>query len=196
MIWRLLLFLMFLALPTAAAAVETPRGYYTQLEFIYQGQQLSFGPFVGYYFRPATGDDLTRLEFRCYNERQFYADQLPADTLLFEGEAVLSSLPRVRALPRSNARIEPVFFAQAPPEWIQSRPAPQEQFVHFHSAYDSTGPSYSGYWLRHQPVSSFTYNMGGRVDKSSPLDHQTDPEAPQRFPHIVEFDSGPKQALK
>lgn len=190
--WRLLLFIC-LALPTAAAAVETPRGYYSRLEIIHQGQRLSFGPFVGYYFRPKNGDDLVRLEFRCYNERQFYTDQLPADALLFKGEAVLTSLPRVRELPRSNARIEPVFFAQAPPEWLQSRPAPQEQFVHFHSAYDPTGPSYTGYWLRHQPVSSFTYNMGGRVDKSSPLYHRAGLDVPQRFPHIVEFDAGPKE---
>lgn len=160
MIWRLVL-LMCLVLPTVAVAVETPRGYYTQLEFLYQAQRLSFGPFVGYYFRPENGDDLTRLKFRCYNERQFYTDQLPADTLLFEGEAMLSSLPRVRALPRTDTRIEPVFFAEAPPEWIQARPAPQDHFVHFHSAYDATGPSYTGYWLRHQPVRSFTYNMGG-----------------------------------
>lgn len=189
--WRLLL-LMCLALPIPAAAVETPRGYYSQLEFIHQGQRLSFGPFVGYYFKPKNGDDLTRLEFRCYNERQFYTDQLPADTLLFKGEAVVSSLSRVRALPRSNARIEPVFFGQAPAEWIQSRPAPQDQFVHFHSAYDTNGPSYTGYWLRHQAVNRFIYNMGGRVGQGSPLYHQAEPDAPQRFPHIVEFDAGPK----
>lgn len=189
MIWRLVL-LMCLVLPTVAVAVETPRGYYTQLEFLYQAQRLSFGPFVGYYFRPENGDDLTRLKFRCYNERQFYTDQLPADTLLFEGEAVLSSLPRVRALPRTDARIEPVFFAEAPPEWIQARPAPQNQFVHFHSAYDATGPSYTGYWLRHQPVRAFTYNMGGRVGEDSPLYHQATPGAPQRFPRIFEFDAG------
>lgn len=192
MIWRLLLLLGYLmTLPTSVAvAVETPRGFYAQLEFFYHGQQLSFGPFVGYYFRPAKGDDLTRLEFRCYNERRFYTDQRPEGALLFEGEAVLSSLPRVRALPHSDARIEPVFFDQAPPEWLQSRPAPQEQFVHFHSAYDSSGPSYAGYWLRHRPVSSFTYNMGGRVGEGSPLYHQADPDAPQRFPHIIEFDAG------
>jgi hypothetical protein len=193
MIWRLLLLLMSLMFPIAAAAVETPRGYYSQLEFIYQGEQLSFGPFVGYYFKPDNGDDLAQLEFRCYNERQFYTDQLPADALLFKGVALLSSLPKVRALPHSNARIEPVFFPQAPPEWLQSRPNPQKQFVHFHSAYDSSGPSYSGYWLRHQPVSSFIYNMGGRVGENSPLYHRATPDAPQRFPHIIEFDAGPKK---
>jgi hypothetical protein len=189
MIWRLLL-LMCLVMPTTSAAMETPRGYYPQLEFFYQGQWLSFGPFVGYYFRPENGDDVTRLKFRCYNERRFYTDQLPADTLLFEGKAVLSSLPRVRALPRSDARIEPVFFAEAPLEWLQTRPAPRDQFVHFHSAYGATGPSYTGYWLSHQPVRSFIYNMGGRVGKDSPLYHQAVPDEPQRFPHIIEFDAG------
>lgn len=190
MIWRLCL-LLCLLLPAVSAAVETPRGYYTQLEFLYHGQRLFFGPFVGYYFRPEKGADLTRLTFRCYNERQFYTDQLPADALLFEGEALLSSLPRVHALPRSDARIEPIFFAAAPPEWLQSRPAPQVEFVHFHSAYDYSGPSYTGYWLRHQPVRSFIYNMGGRVAEDSPLYHQAMPDDPRGFPQIIEFDAGP-----
>jgi hypothetical protein len=186
----LLALLVCLGLPAVAPAVATPRGYYPQLELLYQGQQLSFGPFVGYYFRPENGDDLTRLRFRCYNERQFYTDQLPADTLLFEGEAILSSLPRVQAQARSDARIEPVFFAEAPPEWLETRPAPQDQFVHFHSAYSASGPSYTGYWLRHQPVRSFIYNMGGRVGADSPLYHQATPGEPQHFPHIIEFDAG------
>ena len=187
---RRLVLLMCLLVPTFAPAVETPRGFYPQLEFVHQGQLLTFGPFVGYYFRPEKGDDLTRLKFRCYNERQFYTDQLPADALLFEGEAVLSSLPQVRSLPAGNARIEPIFFVEAPSEWLQSRPSPQDKFVHFHSAYSATGPSYTGYWLRHQPVRSFTYNMGGRVGEDSPLYHQARPDVPQGFPHIIEFDAG------
>ena len=187
---RFLLLLICLLVPTALAAVEAPRGYYAQLEFIHEGQRLTFGPFVGYYFRPEQGDDLTRLIFRCYNERQFYTDQLPVNTLLFEGEAVLRSLPQIRALPQTDVRIEPIFFAEAPPEWLQSRPDPQDQFVHFHSAYSASGPSYTGYWLRHQPVVSFTYNMGGRVTADSPLYHQAAPGAPQHFPHIIEFDAG------
>jgi len=189
MIWRLLLLLCLL--PTISAAVDTPRGFYTQLEFIYQGQRLSFGPFVGYYFRPENGADLTRLTFRCYNERQFYSDQLPADALLFTGDAVLSTLPRVRALPQGPARIEPTFFADAPPQWLQTRPEPQQEFVHFHSAYDFNGPSYTGYWLRHQPATRFSYNMGGRISEDSPLYHQAVPGEAQRFPHIIEFDAGP-----
>lgn len=186
----LLVLLVCLGLPTVAPAVETPRGYYPQLELLHQGQQLSFGPFVGYYFRPESGDDLTRLRFRCYNERQFYTDQLPADALLFEGEAILGSLPQVQALVRSDARIEPVFFTEAPPEWLEARPEPQDQFVHFHSAYSASGPSFTGYWLRHQPVRSFLYNMGGRIGADSPLYHQATPDEPQRFPHIIEFDAG------
>lgn len=185
------LLLIWLVVPAVATAVEAPRGYYARLEILDQGRRLSFGPFVGYYFRPENGDDLTRLRFRCYNERGFYTDQLPADTLLFEGEAVLGSLPPVRPLPRGDGRIEPVFFAESPPEWLRTRPKPQDHFVHFHSAYDAAGPSYTGYWLRHRPVSSFTYNMGGRIDEDSPLYHQAEPETPQRFPHIVEFDAGP-----
>lgn len=195
MIWRLLL-LCFLLWPALAGSVETPRGYYSQLEFSFQGQRLSFGPFVGYYFKPYRGDDLERLEFRCYNERQFYTDQLPADALLFTGEALLGSLPQVRALPSSGARIEPVFFTEAPPEWLQSRPAPQSEFVHFHSAYDATGPSYTGYWFSHQPASSFVYNMGGRIGEGSPLYHQAVPGAPQRFPHIIEFDAGMRKEIQ
>lgn len=192
----LLLFLICILLPAQSLAMETPRGFYTQLEFIYRGQRLSFGPFVGYYFKPRKGDDLTQLEFRCYNERQFYTDDLKADMLLFKGEAVLSALPRVRALPRSNARIEPVFFDKAPVEWLQSRPSPQNEFVHFHSAYDATGASYSGYWLRHQPVVGFIYNMGGRVDDDSPLYHKANPDKPHRFPHIIEFDNGPRRSTE
>lgn len=193
--WWLLLCLLLSALPATAATesrLATPRGYYRQLEFIYHGQQLSFGPFVGYFFKPQNGDDLTRLDVLCYNERQFYTDQLPTDSLLFKGEALLATLARVRAIPPATQRITPIFFDQAPPQWLQSRPAPQEQFLHFHSAYDRNSAVYTGYWLRHQPVSAFTYNMGGRVGKDSPLYHQAEPGAPERFPRIIEFDAGPR----
>lgn len=192
--WWLLLCLL-LALPAATIAenrLEPPRGYYRQLEFVYHGQRLSFGPFIGYFFKPQDGDNLTRLDVLSYNERQFYTDQLPTDSLLFKGEAVLATLDRVRAIPPAEQRITPIFFDQAPPQWLQGRPTPQEQFIHFHSAYDHNGAVYTGYWLRHQPVSTFTYNMGGRVGKSSPLYHQAEPGAPQRFPRIIEFDAGPR----
>jgi hypothetical protein len=193
--WWLLLCVLLSTLPGTVAAenrLETPRGYYRQLEFLYHGQRLSFGPFVGYFFKPQNGDDLSRLDVLSYNERQFYTDQLPADSLLFKGEAILATLAEVRAIPPAAQRITPIFFEQAPPQWLQERPAPQEAFLHFHSAYDRNGAVYTGYWLRHQPVSSFTYNMGGRVGKDSPLYHQAKPGAPQRFPRIIEFDAGPR----
>lgn len=195
----LLLLGLLLALPamvTAESRLETPRGFYRQLEFLYHGQQLSFGPFVGYFFKPHKGDDLTRLDVLSYNEGQFYTDQLPADSLLFKGEAVLATLARVRAIPAATQRITPIFFDQAPPEWLQVRPLPQDEFLHFHSAYDRNGAVYTGYWLRHQPVSPFIYNMGGRVGKDSPLYHQAEPGVPQRFPQIIEFDAGPRRGTE
>ncbi|MBE1427410.1 hypothetical protein H4684_004107 [Desulfomicrobium macestii] len=185
--------LLMLSVPSQILAADLipPRGYYARLEFTHQGQSLSFGPFVGYYFKPLQGDDLSRLTFVCYNEGQFYTDQLPDDTLLYRGEAVLSTLARVRPLPRSEQRITPLFFADAPQPWLQQRPTPQEEYLHFHSAYDQSGAVYSGYWLRHEPVTTFSYNMGGRLSKDSPLRHQAKPGDAQNFPRIIEFDKGP-----
>jgi hypothetical protein len=174
-----------------AADLTPPRGYYARLEFIHQGQSLSFGPFIGYYFKPQQGDDLSRLTFVCYNEGQFYTDQLPDDALLYRGEAELSTLAKVRPLPRGEQRITPLFFADAPPAWLQQRPTPQEEFLHFHSAHDQSGAVYSGYWLRHEPVTAFSYNMGGRLSKDSPLLHNAKPGEAQNFPRIIEFDKGP-----
>lgn len=184
--------LLLLGLAVLPCVAETPRGYYARLELTYEGRRLTFGPFVGYYFKPRKADDLTQLSFRCYNERQFYTDQLPAGALLFEGEAALGSLAQVRPLPRGEGRITPVFFDEAPSEWLEGRPAPQEEFLHFHSAYDREGPVHAGFWLRHRPVRTFIYNMGGRVDETSPLYHVAEPGAPQRFPRIIEFDAGPR----
>jgi hypothetical protein len=174
-----------------ASDLTPPRGYYAQLEFIHQGQSLSFGPFIGYYFKPLQGDDVTRLTFVCYNEGQFYTDQLPDDALLYRGEAVLSTLENVRRLPHSDQRITPLFFSEAPPAWLQQRPAPQEEYLHFHSAYDRSGAVSSGYWLRHEPVTAFSYNMGGRLSEDSPLRHQAKPGDARNFPRIIEFDKGP-----
>ncbi len=186
-----LLLMLSVSSQAPAADLAPPRGYYAQLEFIHQGQGLSFGPFVGYYFKPQQGDDVTRLTFVCYNEGQFYTDQLPEDAMLYRGEAVLSTLEKVRPLPRSDQRITPLFFDDAPPAWLQQRPSPQEEYLHFHSAYDRSGAVYSGYWLRHEPVTAFSYNMGGRLSKDSPLRHQAKPGHAQNFPRIIEFDKGP-----
>ncbi len=170
---------------------EVPRGYYSQLEFVHNGQQLGFGPFVGYYFKPVIFDDMERLHFICYNERQFYSDEIPANERLFEGEAVMTTLSDNTPMPDAQQRINPVFLKQTPAGWLETRPEPKEKFVHFHSAYNQSGAVYTGYWLQHSATQEFTYNMGGRVDKSSPLYHQAKPGEESNFPGIVEFDYGP-----
>lgn len=175
---------------TVSASVEIPRGYYAQLEIAHQGRTLTFGPFVGYYFKPISGADTSHLKFMCYNEKQFYTDGLPADALLFRGEAVLTTLPDTHPIPDRGQRITPVFASEAPAAWLETRPEPQEQFVHFHSTYDHSGATYTGYWLRHNSVTDFVYNMGGRLNKDSPLYHKVNPQSPGSFPAIVEFDRG------
>ncbi|HKK32272.1 MAG TPA: hypothetical protein VJ934_01760 [Desulfomicrobiaceae bacterium] len=172
---------------------SVPRGYYDRIEIIHQGRTLSFGPFVGYYFKPVRADDLTRLQVICFNERGFYTDDLPVNARLFQGEAVLTTLPEVSAIPRSKNRITPIFFDNAPEAWLTSRPSPKEEFVHFHSAYTGTGAVFTGYWIRHQAVSEFTYDMGGRIRKESPLYHRAGPGTEGAFPHIIEFDRGPEK---
>ena len=176
---------------TGTEQPEIPRGYYARLELVADGKQLSFGPFVGYYFKPVTGDRLDRLEFVCYNERGFYTDEAARNALLFRGEARLTTLPEEIPLPEAADRIEPLFFAEAPAEWLATRPEPATEYVHFHSAYSPRAASHTGYWLRHEPVIAFTYNMGGRLDATSPLYHHAEPGSPERFPQIIEFDHGP-----
>ncbi|MFU8855962.1 MAG: hypothetical protein ACNA8S_03035 [Deferrisomatales bacterium] len=173
--------------------LSVPRGYVPRLELSFEGHQYGFGPFVGYYFRPDDPADLTRLRFVCYNERGFYASDAPVNALLYEGEAVLARLPEgPQALLRGPGdRIEPLFFDEAPPEWLATRPEPQEEFVHFHSAYDAVGPALVGYWLRHVAVRGFTYDMGGRVGPGGPLYHAVPPGPDLEFPRIIEFDRGP-----
>jgi hypothetical protein len=121
---------------------------------------------------------------------QFYTDDLPGEALLFRGEAQLTTLPDVRPIPRSDQRIIPVFAPDAPAEWLATRPAPQNEFVHFHSTYDHGGATYTGYWLRHDPVRKFTYNMRGRLSEDSPLYHEVEPGSSPDFPAIIEFDRG------
>ena len=95
------------------------------------------------------------------------------------------------ALPRGAERIQPVFPKDIPPGWLATRPPPQEEFVHFHSAYDATGPVRTGYWLRHRAVAAFTYDMGGRVNAGSVLYHRVERGTDLTFPPLVEFDRGP-----
>lgn len=177
--------------PLDAAAPAVPRGYYARLELLHEGRQLAFGPFVGYYFKPLRPDDLSRLQLLCFNERGFYTDQLPVNVRLFEGDAVLAELDASWPMPQPKQRINPVFFDQAPPTWLAGRPEPNEEFLHFHSAYDQRGAVYTGFWLRHRPVAAFTYNMGGRVGEASPLYHRAEPGHAGAFPRIIEFDQGP-----
>lgn len=177
------------------AALKVPRGYVARLEVVHEGQRFRFGPFVGYYFRPTDPQHLQQLNFVVFNEEQFYTLDLPASAKLFEGQAVFAEIPATgRTLPgvASNQRINPVFFEQAPQPWLQSRPSPREEFVHFHSCYNTRGSVRYGYWLRHVGAAEFTYDMGGRVDADSPLYHRVEKGVDRRFARIVEFDRGPR----
>lgn len=173
--------------------LDVPHGYLATLEVSAEGGRYGFGPFVGYYFRPEDPADLTRLRFLCFNERGFYASDAPVNALLYEGEARLAVLPAGEgAVPGDAERIQPVFFPDAPAGWLATRPEPRDEFLHFHSAYDATGPARVGYWLRHVAARAFTYDMGGRVDRGGPLHHAVTPGPDLAFPRIVEFDRGPR----
>jgi hypothetical protein len=168
-----------------------PRGYVDFLEVEVEGRLYGFGPFVGYYFRPEKPGSLERVAFICNNERSYYTKDLPEGARLFRGSGVLTRLPDMGLEPPGQApRIRPVFFPQAPKEWLATRPAPQDEYPHFHSLHDRGGPAYIGYWLRHVAETDFTYDMGGRVGPSSPLYHKVKKGVDRDFPRIVEFDKG------
>lgn len=172
--------------------LDIPRGYMAILTVEQEGRVYGFGPFVGYYFRPGDPHDLSRLRFVCFNEGGFYSAEAAKNERLFEGEAILVSLPDIGVKPPSGSeRIQPVFFGDAPAAWLETRPEPQNEFVHFHSCYDARGPVLRGYWLRHKGVVDFTYDMGGRVGPDSPLYHEVRKGVDRDFARIVEFDSGP-----
>jgi hypothetical protein len=171
--------------------LKVPKGYLPVLEIEVKDRLLGFGPFVGYYFKPENLGDFTRLKFVCFNERRFYSADIAENAQLFEGQAVLTRLADVNIkLPDAN-RINPIYFSEAPPQWLQSRPDPKEQFVHFHSCYDSQGPVLTGYWIRHVAMAAFTYDMGGRVGPDSVLYHKVMPGSDKAFARIIEFDRGP-----
>lgn len=173
---------------------DPPHGALQKLTIIRDGTKLGFGPFKGYWFVPANPRDLKRLLFSCYNVDGFYSSDAPENALLFTGEAVLTELPPdPAAVPDSGGRIRPVFFPEAPAGWPATRPAPQQRFRHFHSAYDATGAVFTGYWLSHNATRSFTYDMGGRVGPDSPLYHEVAPGPDLSFSRIVEFDFGPSE---
>jgi hypothetical protein len=170
--------------------LEVPRGYVDRLEINHGGSILKFGPFVGYYFKPQNIDDLTRLTFLCYNKDSFYTKDLAENALLFKGDAVFKELSDTGfSLPSEN-RINPVFFSDVPGVWLEQRPKPKNEYLHFHSCYDSQGPVLAGYWIRHTSEKTFTYDMGGRIGKESPLYHAVTPGIDKRFARVVEFDRG------
>lgn len=175
------------------AAPDLPRGYTEVLCLDSRGSRYCFGPFVGYYFKPVDPGDLSRLKFICLNEEGFYTSDLPDNSRIFEGEARLARLPDTGDPLPDTARISPVFFKDAPRAWRNSRPGPRNEFVHFHSCYDSQGPVLTGFWLRHRALADFTYDMGGRVGESSPLYHRTFSGPDRAFPRLIEFDRGPGQ---
>ncbi|GAB4259111.1 MAG: hypothetical protein Kow0092_07090 [Deferrisomatales bacterium] len=170
---------------------EMPRGYLRRLELVHEGRLLGFGPFVGYGFRPVVPGRFDRLEFVCLNEGGFYSSDAPEGARLFEGEAVLATLPAEGKIPPGPERIRPVFFGEAPAPWLETRPG--SLFRHFHSCHDANGPVRTGYWLLHRAVRGFTYDMGGRVGPGSPLFHPVTPGPDGAFAAIVEFDAGPSK---
>lgn len=173
--------------------ISVPHGYMARLEQVHDGGMIGFGPFVGYYFRPEDPRDLSLLKFVCFNENRFYSSDMPDGAKLYEGTAVLTTLPLTDSVIPARARINPVFFHEAPEDWLNTRPEPGDEFVHFHSCYNAAGSVLTGYWIRHVAVSEFTYDMGGRVDKKSPLYHRVRRGPDRDFARIVEFDRGPEK---
>ena len=178
--------------PDAAGGPDIPRGYMQTLEIEMGGQLLRFGPFMGYYFKPDTSDNLSYLNVLCFNENSFYTRDMQENALLFKGEAILTTLEPADIRRKGEGRIFPVFFDQAPQSWRQSRPGPEDEFLHFHSCYDKSGPVLTGYWLRHRGMAAFTYDMGQRVNKNSPLYHLVTSGIDRNFAKIIEFDRGPR----
>ncbi|MFW6297614.1 MAG: hypothetical protein ACOC03_03840 [Desulfosalsimonas sp.] len=176
---------------TNSTALDVPRGYVSEVQVEDGDRLLHFGPFVGYYFKPETPGDFTRLEFVCFNERSFYTKDVPENAKLYEGTAVLTHLPSADFEIPESSRINPVYFSEAPAGWLETRPEPKDAFVHFHSCYDAQGAVLAGYWIKHDAVAEFTYDMGGRVDPDSSLYHKVTPGTDRDFARIIEFDYGP-----
>lgn len=176
--------------------IVVPHGYMARLEQVHENRLIGFGPFRGYYFRPRDPKDLSRLVFVCFNEDGFYSSDMPAGARLFEGTAVRVTLPRADfEIPVKN-RINPVFFADAPQKWLESRPEPRDEYLHFHSCYNGSGPVLTGYWLRHTAMAVFIYDMGGRIAENSPLYHRVQKGVDRDFAKIIEFDKGPQKARR
>jgi len=178
---------------TPRKTVSVPHGYMARLEQMHEGGLIGFGPFVGYYFRPEDPQDLSRLRFVCFNENGFYSSDMAKGAKLYEGEAVRITLPDADLAIPAEDRINPIFFVDAPDAWLESRPNPKDEFLHFHSCYNGVGPVRTGYWIRHTAVTDFTYDMGGKVGKDSPLYHKVGKGLDPQFARIIEFDRGPRE---
>jgi hypothetical protein len=176
--------------------LAVPHGYMERLEQVYEGRLIGFGPFTGYYFRPDAPQDLGRLHFICFNVNRFYSSDMPEGAKIFNGTAVRVTLPYADFDIPVEDRINPVFFANAPKIWLESRPEPRDDYLHFHSCYSGTGPVLTGYWLRHIGVAAFTYDMGGRVERNSPFYHHVRKGADRDFAKIIEFDRGPQNSKR
>ena len=186
--------------PTTQQTDETPRGdvsiphgYMARLQQMHDGRMIGFGPFVGYYFRPEDPQDLSRLRFVCFNENRFYSSDMPDGAKLYEGEAVRTTLPEADMTIPAKDRINPIRFEDAPEAWCEPRPEPRDEFLHFHSCHNGAGPVRTGYWLRHAAVADFTYDMGGRIDRESPLHHDVQKGPDRKFVRMIEFDRGPRK---
>jgi len=172
--------------------LDVPRGYQSTVRVEIDGQVASFGPFVGYYFRPQSTKDLSQMDFVCFNERGFYSSDMPVNAMLFKGQAVLGRLPGTRSdQPQPIGRITPITFDEAPASWLATRPKPQDSYLHFHSLHDGRGARMEGYWITHEAMASFTYDMGGRVGQDSILYHEVEAGTDMRFAPLIEFDQGP-----
>ncbi len=115
---------------------------------------------------------------------------VPENARLYEGDARFVQLPETGFKIPDKNRINPVFFDEAPDAWKNSRPEPMDEYLHFHSCYDASGAVLSGYWLRHAAKTNFTYDMGNRVEKTSPLYHKATKGVDKKFARIIEFDQG------
>lgn len=189
---------------------EVPRGYLPVLQ-VEQGTRLhGFGPFVGYYFKPASPGDFSEVDFVCFNEDSFYSSDAPEGALLYTGRGMLKALPKTgdpvaeKVFLSIDGRMKPFHFGsgpsgpldKAPRAWAESRPAPKEEFRHFHSLHDASGPVRMGYWLRHVAQRDFIYDMGGRMDENSPLYHHVLQGVDREFATIIELDAGPGRSQK
>lgn len=186
---------LLLLLPACRSKEETiplnvPKGYVQVIELEMGDRLVRFGPFVGYYFSPVEPKDLKRLKFISYNERSFYTMDLPENTKLFEGEAIFQELLNADFIVPQDDRINPVLFGEAPQLWLDNRPEPQDEYLHFHSCYDAQGAVMKGYWLKHVGTATFTYDMGGRVGPESDLYHKVSLGIDKSFARLMEFDKG------